>query len=232
MLFALAFCISAIAQKLTIGPIIGLNYSNLSFDESFASKGEDYTFITQNSAIGIVGGAFTRFEYKNVSIQPAFLYSQDKSDIRLSSQYVQQLQTITVNKLQMPILFGYNFKNIIRAQVGPVFSVFVDGSIVPSNSTSFLQFKDCVDKKAFGYQFGLGLDLPKMSFDLKWEKEVNPMSFQTQMSYNTFVFNQHKSAVQFTFGYKVFDQSLKKKKVEEKPLQVEPPLNLEVNFED
>lgn len=222
----------ASAQKITIGPIVGLNYSNLSFNESFINKGEDYTFITQNAAIGIAGGAFTRFEMKGFSIQPEILYSQDRSDIELSSQYKNQLQTITINKLQFPVLFGYNYKNVIRIQGGPVFSTFIDGSIVPSNATSFLRFKECVDKKAFGYQLGVGLEIRKMSFDLKWENEINPMQFQTQMSYNTFVFNQQKSAVQFTFGYKVFDKSLKRKVTEEQPLQIEPPLNLEVNFEE
>ena len=76
-------------------------------------------------------------------------------------------QTLTINKIDVPILVGMSFVGPLRVFVGPSFQYILDSSF---NLNEFNE----IDKDAIsmGVQLGIGVKLGKIGIDARWEKGI------------------------------------------------------------
>jgi opacity protein-like surface antigen len=154
----------------------GLNSSNLSLD-----KGS----LDSKYSLGYHFGAFSRVDISNLYLQGEVLYSQKKSKIESGSAGSQQTKW---NSIDVPVLVGYKLfkseKATLRVFGGGVYSYILKdkASILKQVSESFQKF----DKSNIGYQAGAGVDIGRLTFDLKYEGALTHISNEFKARPNTY----------------------------------------------
>lgn len=192
--FFLFVFVKTYAQDFDLGGKAGINYSASVISNISGITNVDS--ISSQPGTGIVFGGFARFTSGKISVQPELLFSQDKSSVKLNDIGVDDLQNISVNKVDVPIIFGYKAFQTLRLEAGPVFS-----STRATSSEALFDFRNA----SIRYQAGVGFDLNRLTFDARYEggtgKKQNAISNGT----TTVEFNARKNIFQFTVGYKLFD---------------------------
>ena len=192
LMFIAALCVSITASKAQVIPNVqfgikgGVNLTSLSSNVS--------TFNTSNRA-GYLGGFWARFGALGFNFQPELYLTSKNVDINTG-------QTSSRGKftsLDVPLLFGskvgaFGFGG--RFYTGPLFSFAINkdqnlgGAL--SNVAQF-NYKD----QNVGWQFGLGLDIRKVSVDLRYEAGITKQNYYDgSTNYKTRV-----SLFNLTLGY-------------------------------
>lgn len=144
----------------------GANFSDLSLSKSnFESK----------YSLGYHAGVFTRVDISQFYLQGELLYSQKRSKIENGKFSDQKVKW---SSIEVPVLVGYKLlksENLgLRIFGGGVYSYVINDktSILKEVSQSFQKF----DKSNIGYQAGAGVDIGRVSFDLKYEGALTNIS--------------------------------------------------------
>jgi hypothetical protein len=171
--------ISANAQKnpFHIGLKGGANFSKL----PISSSG-----ISSKYATGFSAGAFTRIDISKVYVQGELLFTKK------SSKYESNLfggdKKVSWSTIDVPVLVGYKLLNAdllnVRIFGGGVYSYTINdkASLFKQVDNSFKKF----DKSNIGYQVGAGIDVGKLTFDLRYEGGLSSVSKQFKSRPNSF----------------------------------------------
>jgi hypothetical protein len=187
---------AAKSQKLGFGVKAGLNFSKLSNDVSTMRGGENAT--------GFVGGVFGRASFLGFFVQPEVLFSQRKGSF--TSNVDSTAVTNTLSYIDIPVMVGYKLA-FLRFNAGPNFQ-FLTGAKQKSNDASKDPnfSKDNFNSSAVGFQAGLGIDLLKLSIDLRYDgcignlgKKVTNTSTGQTVDYST-----RANMWQLTVGFRIF----------------------------
>lgn len=145
-IFFLVFTSNILSQNLSIGPIIGLNYSKFSNNESSVFKP------------GFNGGVFLNYSTKtDFGFNGSLIYSQLGGDVKNSENYLR------LNYVQLPINLVYYFgegmrKGSFRPKLflGPYF-----GYLLTANTPGFTneQTLKQMNETDFGINLGAGFNL-------------------------------------------------------------------------
>jgi opacity protein-like surface antigen len=168
-----------------IGFKAGVNSSNLSL-----SKGN----LDSKYSLGYHFGAFSRVDISDLYVQGEVLYSQKKSKIENGSLGAQQAKW---NSIDVPVLIGYKILKsetaTLRIFGGGVYSYVLKdkASILKQVSESFKEF----DKSNIGYQAGAGVDIGRLTFDLKYEGSLTKISKE---------FNARPNSFHASIGFMIF----------------------------
>jgi len=144
----------------------GANFSNLSLSNS--NLGSKYS-------LGYHGGMFTRINISKLYVQAELLYAQKKSKMENSTIGTKQAKW---NSIEVPVLIGYKLlqSNNVNLRVfgGGVYSYVLNdkASVLKKVYQSFQKF----DKSNVGYQMGAGIDIGKLTLDLKYEGALTSIS--------------------------------------------------------
>jgi hypothetical protein len=130
---------------------------------------------------GFHGGAFVRFTFFVIYIQPELLFSTrtneytviDKNNPLPSGTYVAKQ---SFNKLDIPVMLGFKL-GPLRINAGPTGSLLINS---PKALISNPDFKNNYTRMTFGYQAGLGFDLLFLTFDLRYEGSLQKYQNQIQ----------------------------------------------------
>lgn len=157
------FTTTSVAQAsvISMGPRVGGCISQLNVD--LAKKSKEYKDLNLKAGLGYHMGIFTRFSFGALYVQPELLFSGVGAKINKKNKETK----LHFTKIGLPTIVGLSFFEIIRAQVGPVFSLLL--SAVEGNDT----VKDNYSKAAVGWQAGLGVDIWNMVIDLKYEGNLS-----------------------------------------------------------
>lgn len=204
LLIAATSILSLSAQTFTMGPKVGINYSKLVFDETFQEDGVDFDYITRDAEVGLAAGGFVRLRLGKLILQPEVMFSQDKSKVRLSSIGFDDLQDLKINKIDVPMLVGFEIGEVFRIQGGPVASFVLDANQRSSVGNTWNDFTQNYDRSTWGYQAGIGFDVWRIVFDLRYEGSLKKFGMQYEIGNQTFNFDHRKSALQATVGLKIF----------------------------
>lgn len=172
-------------SPLHIGFKAGANFSDLSLPKS--------TLDTKYS-LGYHGGVFARADISQFYLQGEVLYSQKKSKVENGSFGTQQAKW---NSIEVPLLIGYKLLKsesaTFRVFGGGVYSYVLNdkASILKQVSQSFQQF----DKSNIGYQAGAGVDIGRLTLDLKYEGALTNISKE---------FKARPSSFQASIGFMIF----------------------------
>lgn len=144
----------------------------------FASQKADanQTILSNNDTLGLMDvrggyhfGAFTQIKMKKFFIQPEILFNSSSADFTLSSLREDDGRKTIIqdqyNTMDIPVMMGYKAGSF-RVGAGPVGHVHINEK---SELLKKEGFKDAFKQMTYGYQVGVGLDLWKVVFDIKYE---------------------------------------------------------------
>ena len=145
----------------------GLNLASISSDNSA-------TFSANNQA-GYLAGAWARFGALGFNFQPEVYFTQKSADITSNGGETKANFT----SIDVPLLFGAKVGALglgARFYTGPVVSFALNKSQSFSQVVSEAQALDYKNQN-FAWQFGAGLDLKAISFDLRYEAGLTSQSY-------------------------------------------------------
>lgn len=192
-IIVLFFDLSAQAQLFTIGPKVGLTSTNVNIRETAGAA------LAGTSELGYHAGLFSRITIAGFYIQPeAYFHGISGSYVDTSTGIDQDVE-FNRNQIDVPILFGYKLAGFLRVNAGPVAN-FQVGDIrfnrEDLSNTSASQALDNYRNNAFGFQAGVGLDISKITLDVRYQADFNSI---TQSQGEDYRFNH----LLFTVGFKI-----------------------------
>jgi hypothetical protein len=146
--------------------------TNLSSLNSTASA----TFSSNNQA-GYIAGIWARFGALGFNFQPEMYLTSKSVDITANGGETKQKFT----SVDVPLLFGGKFGAVGiggRFYTGPVisFAVNKDQSFIDATKKAgSLNYQD----QNFAWQFGTGIDIQKISIDLRYEAGITKQDYNT-----------------------------------------------------
>lgn len=181
---------------LTFGVKAGVNSNKLI--NSYSSVTE------QNARLGLMGGAFLRVG-GSFYVQPEVLFGQKGGEalpeINLGNGIPAAVRRI--NTLDVPVLLGKSFGVPLapvkfRLNAGPILSFPLwakqDG----------LNYRDRLNTATLGYQAGVGLDVLRLTLDVRYEGSLSKMGADSYtVNGYTFRTDDRVSLFQFALGYKL-----------------------------
>lgn len=158
-LFFLFFLIINLATnklqcQLNYGIKVGVNFDDFGETKSTSSIKNQ---INTNSIASAHLGMFVQLKMVDFFIRPELQISQNKSDL-------QSLDKIEINKIEIPILVGYNFLGPLSIFTGPIFQ-----NIISIKSES-LNFGDYTNNLTMGLQIGLRVEVGKFGLGFRFER--------------------------------------------------------------
>jgi hypothetical protein len=182
-------------QFFRIGPKVGVSSSNINVKEGIA--GNTYNLRSGDAKLGLHVGAFARVSVLGIYVQPEVLFTSAGGRVTLQEAgQAEVIKNYTLNKLDVPVMFGNKFANFFRVQVGPVFSMLLSENVRENGSSAVQQVRQDWRNAAVGYQAGIGFDIGKLVLDLKYEGNLSKLgdnisvggnSFNTDLRNNQFI---------------------------------------------
>lgn len=159
------FAFGQLMPKFNFGIKGGLNLSKFKTTNTFSSDNQAGYFV----------GVWTRFGAAGLHLQPE-LYLTGKNAKLISSAGSEN--TVKFTSLDVPILIGTKIGAAgvgLRLNTGPVVSFILNDeqNFGQAASSAFKgKFKD----QAYAWQFGAGLDISKLSVDLRYESGLSKIN--------------------------------------------------------
>jgi len=180
----------------------GTNTENSSLTVTNPQNMETFDLSVRETQYGYHAGLFFRFNIKNFSIQPEILFNSDNVDYSLKDfNDMNILNTVgneTYQSLDVPLMLGLKL-GPIKILAGPVAHFFL-------NSTSDLtdeNFYDSIyDEFDLGYQAGIGFDIWKLSFDLKYEGNLNKFGSHLVLFGEEVSFSNNENRILASIGFR------------------------------
>lgn len=173
----------------TAGVKMGFNSSKMITEITNVSD------IVDQTKIGYLAGVYFRINIHKFYIQPEIYYCQKGGDMQYitttPSHYSVFTQQSILNTIDVPLLFGLKLLDIkvanLRLMLGPVFSYAtnknidyqingINKNIVQISTTEYTPSADNIKNTNWGLQAGIGLDVLRFTFDVKYEWGLNNIS--------------------------------------------------------
>lgn len=182
-----SFMVNAqIIPNVDFGLKAGVNLSKLNKQDGFNS---DYRS-------GYLAGMWLRVGAMGLHLQPELYYAMKTADVKDEDG---NSGNVDFTSIDLPILVGTKIGALgigARLNTGPVVSFVVneDQSFSDAlNNASKFRYKD----QALAWQFGAGVDIKKLSLDLRYEQGLSKISRDGYEDTKISLFN-------FSLGYKLF----------------------------
>lgn len=194
-----------LSAQVKVGFKTGISTDQLESEQIFVNsidELQDLGIAIGDASYGIHGGLFIQGKIGRFIIQPEFLFNSNSIDFVVSDlqngEIVESIKTESYQHMDIPIMLGLKF-GPLRLQGGPVGHVFL-------NSTSELfdisGFDQKFDEFTWGYQTGVGLDLWKFMFDVRYEGNFDNLGSHFSIRDQDFQFSQTPARIVFSLGYK------------------------------
>jgi len=169
-----------LSQNFTFGPKFGANISN--FESKVDSLGLTQTYKLSGVGLGI--GVFARFG-KRFYLQPGIVYNTHKGLDEKTVTYfgVTYSTTTEVEKSDIDIAFLFGYKiidakmNKLRLNGGIKYSSNINGKASLTSSVLGVNYTDIntnfFKNGSLNYTIGLGMDVTKITFDVRYTKSIN-----------------------------------------------------------
>ena len=178
MILVFVIATSARGQFLMLGVKGGVCSSTIQIDEAFdLAEGGKIIYYSGDATLGWHIGLFTRVSLGGLYIQPEALFSATGGEIQITEEgsiITPDIASISLNKLDVPVLLGYKFGNTFRMYGGPVISLLQSEKTYINNKRVQGLMPD-FSKGTIGYQAGLGLDISRLLIDLKYENNLHAL---------------------------------------------------------
>ncbi len=195
------FAYKAYAQDFDLGVKGGVNYAQSVILNVVGADGVDMGDLENERGMSVVLGGFARATFGKVVFQPELLFSENQSfadigNIDPQNITLSDVLEMKVDKVDIPLLVGYNVYKSVRVIGGPVVSHIKSESTDP-----LFDFKNLT----IGYHAGFGFDINRLTFDARYEGNLSKFSDYIQTDGGIIQVDSRKNIFQFTLGYKLFD---------------------------
>lgn len=205
-LLILAMCFLSLhvvnAQKLKLGAKVGMGSSSVKAQDLFVTSGndvEDLKLNFQSSKPAYQAGVFARMSLLGLYIQPEALLtfasaSYAEAYTGNSSQTIHNERLVY---LDVPVTAGLKLA-FLRVYGGPVFSTLISSS---SDLSDIEGLNRNFNESSLLGQIGTGLDLGKLTLDVKYEFNIGGDRDQVNFLGNSYDLSKRKSQAIVSLGY-------------------------------
>jgi hypothetical protein len=199
VLVAVGISIASYGQFATLGPKIGINHSTLTEKDAQAIAGGD-------AAVGFHAGLFARFSVLGFYIQPEAMFTSSGGEIVIDGDdvntNVDQVKSMRYNKIDVPVMLGFKIGPLLRLNAGPSFSFLLDSDIRDGNAQQ--QIEENYSNATVGFQAGIGIDISKINFDLRYENNLSALGDEVRFGGNSYSTDLRNQLWILTVGYELF----------------------------
>jgi hypothetical protein len=189
---------TALFSQVQIGIKGGL-ITNWNKADDFINPGYNYKLSAISDLnVGFNFGLFSQFKLFNVLIQPEVLFTSVQNNLEYEDLRYNEVKKVRqeFNKLDIPVLGILKYK-IIKLELGPVASILLE-------EKSFLfdeiDYKQKFRLLSLGYQAGIGLDISKIAFDIRYEGNLTRFGDLIEIGGERFDYNSHPRQLVMSFG--------------------------------
>ena len=145
----------------------GINYNS----DSFSDVKNDIVFDNAKSKTGFHAGAWLRINLPvtDLYLRPELVYTQLSNEVSYEpAGFTAKTTTYDFQKIDIPVLVGFKFLKVAHVFGGPSFQYIL-------NSDFNIDDLKQIDSDGFsvGVQFGAGIELGKLGFDVRWERALS-----------------------------------------------------------
>ncbi len=197
ILTCLLISTAASAQVFTLGPKVGFSSSRLSLKEAQLVR-------AGSSTIGFHAGLFTRLTILGIYLQPEVLFTQAGGQIEIRdevSDSFDQIQDLTYNKLDVPVMLGFRIGDVLRINAGPSFSLILGQDARTEGTTA--EVRNNYESSTVGYQVGGGLDIGRLVLDVRYEGNLSRLGNSVQLGGRRFDTDYRNNQFSVGVGFKL-----------------------------
>ncbi|MFQ3215293.1 MAG: hypothetical protein ACJAT1_002053 [Marivirga sp.] len=147
------------AQIFTIGPKLGISSTNIKPSESATN------FLSGDSKVSYHAGLFARIKIASFYIQPELYFNSVNAVYKDNTGAEYEFDK---SKVDLPIMLGWKI-GPLRLNAGPVASFSTNTDLDPDLDTAVDEYKGAI----FAYQAGIGLDISKLTIDVRYEGNLS-----------------------------------------------------------
>ena len=189
------------AQLFNFGIKGGIGFSSLKINDlTNISDGSDvYDLITGDGVMGYHLGVQTRINIAMIYIQPELYWNAGGGTIQqIMDGGASEVMEVKFNRMDLPILVGVKL-GPIRLNIGPVGSYVISES--NDGSTADFDYQLYLNSMNWGWQGGIGLDLTKLSLDVRYEGSLSDLSDSVPEALQSYNMDPRPSQWIISLGY-------------------------------
>ncbi|MEM6843476.1 MAG: porin family protein [Bacteroidota bacterium] len=195
---ALGLAIQSYGQEFfTLGPKIGISHSSLTEQSAQAIAAGD-------ASVGFHAGLFTRLSILGFYIQPEAVFSSTGGEITYSNPQTNltEVKEMTYNKIDVPVLLGFKIGPLFRVNAGPSFSMLLNADAREDGTVQ--EVRDNYNNATVGFQAGVGLDISKLTVDLRYENNLSAFGEEVSFMGQNFDTDLRNQLWLLSLGFKLF----------------------------
>ncbi len=162
---------------------------------------EEFALLLQEADYGYHFGLWTQIKLGNFIIRPELLFNSNSVDFGIFDEddpdIVGQVFSEKYQYLDIPIMVGIT-AGPLRFNAGPVGHVFLNSV---SDLIRFDDYDENFRALTVGWQGGLGLDVWKLTFDLRYEGNLNQFGDHIRFFGRDYSFSDRPSRIIASLGF-------------------------------
>jgi|APEBP8051073220_1049391.scaffolds.fasta_scaffold00014_173 hypothetical protein len=147
----------------------GFSQTDYGLKELFVTDPDDFKMVIEDSRVGFHGGIALQLRIKKFILQPEVLVNTINVNYKLTGRISGLIDTIlakeTIRNVDIPLMIGFK-SGVLRLNAGPVGHLYLDSS---SDLFKVSGYSEQFNKMQWGWQAGMGLDIWKITIDLRYE---------------------------------------------------------------
>jgi len=179
--------------QLTFGPGIGISTLRIpgqTFVINDKNNNDSVRLSYFDADYGYHFGAFVRYKVKSFLVQPEVYFNSNKTTYKIrgfgSTTIIDSVKKERYQHLDLGLMLGYKI-GIVRLMAGPIAHLFIHSR---SDLTSINGFKDNWQNSTLAYHLGIGFDLSKLAFDLRWEQNFTKYGDHLEIDGKKYAFSK------------------------------------------
>ncbi|MEQ9442169.1 MAG: porin family protein [Cyclobacteriaceae bacterium] len=197
--FTIALClaINSYGQFATIGPKIGISHSSLTEDAA-------QDIAAGDASVGFHAGLFARFSILGFYVQPEALFTSSGGQITYTDPQsnLTEVKDMEYNKIDVPVMLGFKIGPLFRVNAGPSFSLLLNADAREDGTVQ--EVKDNYSNASVGFQAGVGVDISKLTLDLRYENNLSSFGEEVSFMGQTFETDLRNQLWVLSLGFKLF----------------------------
>ena len=201
---AFLLIVAADAQLFQFGIKGGLGLSNLKIDDitGIGSAGDAYDLATGDHVAAYHVGIQTRVKLAMLFIQPELYFNDGGGTLQkvVEGNPTDELMSVDFKRVDLPVLVGVKL-GPVRLGAGPAGSYVIQESIVDDIGDLPPDYTVFSKSLTWGFQAGLGVDLSKITLDVRYEGSLSKLGDEFTVGGQDFALDARPSQWLFSVGF-------------------------------
>lgn len=202
LLLFIAFTSFSLQAQIHLGVKLGGSTTSLNSSQiNLLGQGglQELSLALENANYGIHGGFLVQFKLGGFILQPEFLFNSNSVDYEVTdlNTLLSQIKTEKYQYLDIPVMMGMKL-GPLRLMAGPEAHVYLDNT---SGLFDFDGYKQDFKSLTLAWMGGVGLDLWKIMFDLRYEGNLTNFGSHIKFNGNSYSFDERPTRWLFSVSF-------------------------------